>query len=554
MYKAVFTLFLVLIFSFSALAERSQYIDLNVLNKAPMEYNDIGYVQFMPEFEENTPPEKRMTIEIFFGEYDESESSKAALKHIKEIIADDKKLDPKFKLELIALSNQSDSVKNTPMFQNFRELTGTEDEKVHVEKLPNSMDYAAEAKRQLKKNRYPSSMMQSIKERARRIEQKMGRKAWTFVRFSSALLGSYGAIMYTEGISQYVLASVALMPALGSGGLSYFSNAYGGFLTNEKWTEWLMTSNSKIPRALRKAFKLNPKTFLDFIEDNPNLAKERYSMSSSKRKQILFQLEKLLVKKPKEILGITPKPEKVVDANAKPENYKGELRLADKHNTKVLKVLKKLPMFEEYFKWWVTEVAFVGLAIKIPQAMAGIGEAKGILAASGDVLAGSLMGMLAQGPGDIAIQQRKYQMVQELKNDILSGKVKVDQKAALLDEIEKVLASSGEYKNYIITDSSHEALRYIENVARKRAAILSFFAVMGVGAELAQIPLATPILVATGTWGAGYYMKVNGWLKPKVWAASTMKFIKSFDVDKIKHPIKHLRRRWCIAPFLRHVD
>ena len=38
---------------------------------------------------------------------------------------------------------------------------------------------------------------------------------------------------------------------------------------------------------------------------------------------------------------------------------------------------------------------------------------------------------------------------------------------------------------------------------------------MGVGAEIAGIPLARPLLIGVGVAGAVYYSSVKGWLKPK---------------------------------------
>lgn len=182
-----------------------------------------------------------------------------------------------------------------------------------------------------------------------------------------------------------------------------------------------------------------------------------------------------------------------------------ESSLAKLGQSRMKSVLSKLHSAEEYLKWYVTEVAFTAGAIKIPQAIGGIGAASTLVGSVSDVMIGSSMGMLAQGPGDIAIQLRKYQKVSELKEALIAGKIKVDNQATLMHEIEEILA-----KTKSISSNSHQSLRRIENWARSRATMLSFFSVVGVGMEIAGIPLSRPLLLTIGTGGAFYYAHVQG--------------------------------------------
>lgn len=201
-----------------------------------------------------------------------------------------------------------------------------------------------------------------------------------------------------------------------------------------------------------------------------------------------------------------------------------ESSLAKLGKDKLAKVMSRLHSSEEYLKWYITEVAFTAGAIKIPQAIGGVGAAAGLMSSASDVLIGSTMGMLAQGPGDIAIQLRKYQKVAELKDKILKGVVKVENQAQLLEEIEAIIS-----KTKTISDNSHVALRKIENWARSRATMLSFFSVIGVGMEIAGVPLSRPILLSIGVGGAFYYGQVQGAFTEKTKLGKGLqKFIKPF--------------------------
>jgi hypothetical protein len=160
------------------------------------------------------------------------------------------------------------------------------------------------------------------------------------------------------------------------------------------------------------------------------------------------------------------------------------------------------------------------------------------------------MGMLAQGPGDIAIHLRKYQMIDELKSSVKSGKVQVDNQKALLDEIEKVLAKSGKYKNYVISDISHKALQKIENWARSRSSFLSFFAITGVSLEVLGIPLARPLLISVGFGGALYYSKVKGWINTEKLTSAVKNCIARFKNGEVKFSMLPLQARFCASKYM----
>lgn len=525
MHKIILTLSLLIISNVS-FSERSKYIDLNAINKLDFEkYSDIGYLEIIPQFEEKPNPEKLMKIEFFHGTYDGSDASIDSLKHVQEILEIDRKSNKNFRTDVIAISNRLSSFKHSPEFHDMMEFSGMSknNEKVYFQQVPDFMDYNSKLKKQ-KPDRIPSAKMI---EKLKYYEAKMGRKSWTLVRFTTGFMGSYAAIYFTEGITQAVLASVALLPALGSAGIAYHLNRFGKFLTDGKWSKWLLESDKFFARKVRKAFGFNAKTLQESLHTNKDFFEKKFPNLYSKNPELF-------------------------------EDYKQESthRFKKKKIGKLRSIISKLKAAEEYLKWWVTEVAFVGITIQAPQAIMGISKSyasmglmNGSTAFMGDLLTSSSLGFLAQGPGDIAIQIRKYQMVSELKDSILDGSKQFENSDALVKEIDKVLAKNGPFKNYIIGDNSHPALVRIENISRKRASIVSFFSLMGVGADLAQVPLSKALLVGVGAGGALYYAKVQGLLKPRKLKENFKKYLSKMRSTKIPLTLKSLRLRRCEAKF-----
>jgi len=322
-----------------------------------------------------------------------------------------------------------------------------------------------------------------------------------------------------EGVAPGIAASVAFWPGAASGAITYFNGSYGKFITNGSWSKWLLESDKKFAKVLRGAMGLNVPNFEKHLLNNKKFfAKARPDLY--KNDPVLFE-------------------QKVKQATQK---------VIDNKTNRISSIAKRLTMADEYVKWFATEIAFTTFAFKIPQAVAGIGAASSLFGATADILVGSTFGMLAQGPGDIAIQKRKLQKIDELLEAVTSGKQSVDAKAELLEEIKKLKAPRSEH---VIGKNSHKALKRIENWARSRATMLSFFSVTGVGLELMGVPLARPILIATGIGGAVYYGNVKGWLtKEKMKKVFTKAY---FDKIKNKYSFSSIVYRSCASKF-KYID
>lgn len=494
-----------MLFVLNLKAADQSFIDLTKLTTPESdEFNDVSYLHVVPQYEENMQEGRALSVEYYFGELENGAVSLDKLKIIQEVIADDKLENPNHKIDIITISPHS-SIQNQDLLDDVQKRLGVASRDIHTQQLPEFLEQTTKVEK--KSKRYPSAL-------------GGGRVFWTFVRLSSSAAGTFGALYFMEGLAAPMAASVAIWPGLASGGITYFSNAYGGFLTNGKWSTWLMESDSLMARGFRKGFKLNPKNLEDSLVKNRNFFAKKYPE---------------LLKKSPELF------EARVVARTQESLVRSESELA--------RILTKLKHTEEYFKWWLTEVAFVGAAIKLPQAVAGIGGTMSLGAMAGDVLMGSTMGMIAQGPGDIAIQLRKYQKVAELKEAIISGAQKFDDSKALLSEIEKVLAKTGEFKNYTINASSHKALTAIENWARSRATMLSFFSVTGVALEIAGVPAGKPILMAVGAFGIGYYANVQGWIKPSKIKEAFQRFRQKVRLGEIGFSLQFLKSRYCSAKF-----
>ncbi|MEE2672121.1 MAG: hypothetical protein VYA54_10440 [Bdellovibrionota bacterium] len=490
-----------MILSISAIAdERKGYINLNsFLDPRADLHNDIAYIQLAPQYEENPDINRAVTIEYFFGEYTGDDESLEKLEQIRQIIADDKAHNPFAKNTVIAVGPDKNELLDNPDLERIMKKLELGRRKVHIQDLPEETALTASLDKSGK--RYPSSLVS-------------GRTFWTFVRFASTTAGTFGALYFMQGVSAPVASAVALVPGLLSGAIIYHSNRFGEILTNGKWSNYLMESDSFFAKNLRKSFKITAGGLQKFM---------------SKMKRGVSDKFPRLVEKYPNIFNDT--------APVKP----GPQALKN--------LMTKLQQAEEYFKWYITEVAFTGIGIKLPQALAGISTFGTVLGTAGEVLFSSLKGMAAQGPGDIAIQVRKYQKVAELKENINAGKIKVDNSEALLEEIEKVLAKTGKYEHYTIHDGSHKLLVKIENWSRSRATLLSFFAITGVGMDIAGIPLATPLLISVGVGGFGYYGAVQGWFKPREILEKAKDYFDRLRRGEVKFSLQFLKTRFCAAPF-----
>lgn len=451
---------------------------------------DIAHVYMVPEFEDSQDPDQNpVTLEIFQFEVSDDEESERKLQWLAEKMQEEKRINPELKSEVVALGPSRSNIRHNRDAQNFVNKFKFDNSEVRYEELPRSLS--------------PESYTSVYDKNGDRKPARVNHRTMiTLVKIGVLTGGGFYSLYYTEDVNPYVLLSVAMVPALASGAITYFSAHYGKFLGTPTWSTWLLESKNPFSRKLRKRLGINPESLEDMLKKKrremarsfPGLTNELDQIDNIVRDMTDENLKKMA----KELTGETARTA---------EEAAGLVRMAKK-----TKILSQLAKGEEYLKFFVTEVAFTGLTIKAPQALAGIGTTTSLGAAITDVLQSSAIGMLAQAPGDIAIQRRKYQKVAELKEAILSGARQVDDKAALLAEIEKVLDNSGQYKNYVIHDGSHKALVAIEKWARNRGAALSILQVIGVGMDVAGVPIAKPWLISIGVGGGLYWGKVYGYI------------------------------------------
>lgn len=544
-----FILLVVALLSFNSFAQSNKdYLKIDqFLTEETDESNDISYIHLAPQYEENPDPNKMVTIEIFFGEYDDSEQASTRLDLIKEVIDDDKRLNKTYPIEILGVSADTD--KETANFKKILKHLGVQEADKKFEKVPDSIYFNPSVYDKTTKlksadnKRVPSSF-------------SPGRNFWTFMRFTAGAGSTYAALVLAEGIAPGIAASVAVWPGIASGGITYFNGHYGKFLTNGSWAKWLLESKKKFAQVLRKGLRLEPKTLEQhLLKTHKKYAKSKY-------------FKNLMQTNPDEFAKIVARD---VDITFK------------KSTNRLSNIAKKFGMLDEYVKWWATEVAFVTAAIKVPQAIGGVGASTTLLGSVGDVLSGSTMGMLAQGPGDLAIQKRKYQKISELETLMgKDGKIKIESKKDIKKFVKKGLISKDNLKNVdglvkkgfvyadnadelikelkqlkdphagaTISKSSHKALRHVENWARSRATMLSLFSVAGVGMEIAGIPAARPILIGVGTGGALYYTQVAGWLKKenikKIFTQDIKGYFNKIRTGQIKFSFRSLMNRICLA-------
>lgn len=528
--------FLVLLLSLASVAQTQPYLNFNSFinaNADDLEEDqelDIAYHYMVPQYEESPDPNKQVVLEYYFSEYDGSDHSKRKIEFIKELFQDDKFNNPNLNLEVIAVAPHGYDIQASKDIKDIGGLVGQTN--IHYENMsegiyfevPNDKDEADNKTTFIKKknNRVPANNGSRI---ANLI--KNPRNYWTFIRGASSTGAVFASLYIAQGVNPGIAAAVGLMPGIASGGITYFSGHYGNFLTNGKWTNWVLTSESLVAKGLRTGMGMTPKRFINAFVENDAQRKKLYNQDPEFKKMV----DDMYRADPK---GFKEKLYKEITDGASPNRF--------------AKITNTFRRMDEYIKWWVTEVAFTTFAIKIPQAIAGIGAKMSMIDSVGHVLMSSTMGMLAQGPADIAIQLRKFQKIEELRDaikagkienvtqqidDIVDGKVIGKKSLSLLDEVEMVLAKTGPHTSYSIHSGSHKALQKIENWARSRATMLSFFSVAGVGMEIAHIPLARPLLLGIGVVGGTYYAHVRGWIKPKI-PESVKKFFAPFRKDNLK--------------------
>lgn len=499
-----------LIFSFVLITISSSLFAQNYMNLNKFladkydSFIDISYTQIHPQYEENQPANKGVILEYYTGEFDGSEKSKANIQYIKSILHEEKRLNSNISVPTLIYGKDLDSIENSSQIKYIQESL-TLNAKTKIEVIPNEINFNYTPKSD---GRSPNSI-------------KIGRVGWTFIRGVAVTGSTFASLIITQGLSAPLAASVSIWPGILSGALTYHNGLFGDYLTNGKWAKWLMNSDKWFAKKLRTSFNINYESLGKRLAQNPRYFRVKYP-NLYKSNPDLF------------------------------ENFI-EQKARSHGKNKFKQLLSKLVTAEEYLKWYVTEVAFVGGVIKIPQAIAGIGTTTGILSSTSDVLLGSFYGMVAQGPGDIAIQKRKFQKLDELLLEVQSdtkNRFTASEKSQIIKEVSDIKDPKIKFQ---IGKNSHKALQKIENWARSRTTVLSFMSVMGVTLEMAGIPAAKPILISVGVAGSAYYAQVSGWIKfenIKTVAKSSAKSFGKFLKNPIGTIYANITKRICQYPFM----
>jgi hypothetical protein len=469
-------------------------------------------------------------MEVFFGLIDETDKSDDRLRVIRDLIRKDRETHPDLKVQHIALGPEADTFSKSKNFQRRLGILD-EGEEVHIEKVPQFLDYYSKIKSKKSKrfpsaeNSNPSKILEKLKNE-KFVNKYLGREFWTVFRFVTSSGGAFYGFYHIQGLSVLHAAGIAMWGGIASAAMTYKSERFGEFLTNGKWSHWLIESDHNIAKSFRKAYGINSLSLKDSLVRNQEYFRQNFPTIYEGNKDLFY---KESLRKAKDEVTI-------------------EKKKNDKKRTQ--SILARLKHAEEYAKWYITELVFTGMFLKLPQIVGGVTAFNGALPLTADIFWGSFIGTIAQGPGDIAIQVRKYQEVEELKDKIRKNLIKVENKEVLLSEIEKVLATKGEFAKYAIHDGSHYKLLSIENKARFKASVFSFFSVTGVVFELSGIPAGSYILGSLAVTGAIYLSEVKGLIRISKVKDSIKNYVEKVRTGQFTFSLQDWRTRLCSAPFL----
>lgn len=561
-----YVLWLMLFTLQTSFAQSNQMLNLQNFIEADTEVPgedvlDIAYQHIIPQYEENQDPEREVALEFYHSDLEpekgketggaDTASSKnlRKIEWIKELIADDRKLSSDYALEVIVIGPHGMRLDQSEEIEDV--ISKLEVKNVDYQNLPEGVGVSGQ-------ERTPSSVEEDPKKPSKFAAfAKDERIRWTFIRGATGSGAVFASLVLATGVDPATAAAAAVVPGLVSGAITYHSGTFGNWLTNERWSKWLMESGTKFAQKMRKQLVISVATLQKYTN--------KTKASVAKKFPRLFAMMPEVYEKEGAKIGY----QKV---------KKAKLTLSDL-KAKLGKLKPNLFASEELIKWWVTEVAFTAVAFKAPQHFAGISVIDNLSVATKETLIGSTMGFFAQGPGDIAVQVRKYQKIDELKKKVLAGEIENSKKLipigkttkkgekpvlkekTLLEEIEMVLAKEGEYKTYSIGNDSHKLLQKIENSARARATMLSFFSVAGVGLEVAGAKtVARSVLISLGVGGGLYLAHVKGIITvdaskklvnmSKAIFKGTFKGIKGIFSRKKKANLSGLDFRYCKAPFV----
>ncbi|MBG59837.1 MAG: hypothetical protein CMJ16_05200 [Peredibacter sp.] len=516
-------LILALVFTFNSYSQAKQYLNPETYFKAEEQLEGnvagISYYQVIPKYDVNPDPERQVALEFYFGEYDGSEESKRQLEWIKELIDQDKATSPSFLRETLVTGRHAEGLEKSGKIDQI--IKAVDSKHIVFDEMPEYLF-------QQNKAREPSAVKDLIKDSLQRtkgfvFEQRV---FWTLVRGASAAGGVYAGLVIAKGVSPGLGALAAILPALASGSLTYHLGTFGRILTSGKWVDHLLTSEGIFARNLRKVFRLTPKRFAKNLQKNHGNLIRSYPLMNYESPEYLKMM--------------------------------ADMQTSNKFN----KIVRGLKAVEENLKWWLTEVAFVGIAFKAPQVAFGVSAYVSAISTVGDILATSSLAFLAQGPGDIAIQSHKFKKMEKLRQEIKQGKhpnpIKEIQikgetvSKSLLEELDMVLSSSKSEESYTVTKYSHKALQRIEGWSRASATGLSFFSVLGVALDISGVPLATPLLISVGAGGGVYLAQVKGWVNLSVPEVISRKY--RSIVDNSKGFVHGITTRYCQQKFLPRID
>ncbi len=504
--------------------------------------DDIGYFKVIPQVKENQTVEESIEVEFFIGEFDGTERSQLRLNTVKEMIDDDrKKQDPQTlseNSEVWAVSARGLDSHYSGENKKIIDSLGFQKSEKKFEQVPEHVFFSAN------QDRTPQSISFGVK-----------RILWIVTKFTAATGASYYALTVTQGLSPIIALSIGVWPGIASTALTVFNGKFGRFLTNGSWAKWLLESNNLFAKSIRFSMGMTPVNF-----------------------------EKQLVKNKKFLQRTRP------DLYKTPEVFERKLQevtkiQVNKKASKIAKMAKFMGASDEYVKWYITEVAFTSGAIKLPESINTYGIANiGFVAADSfnpEILAHSTMGFAAQGPADLAVQNKKNIKLKELQELVKKDTIKIKsikdakkyarmglmtnyQKKNLnklvkdgFFEVHRAKALRSELKAFFnkevrkaIGKTSHPALRRIELWTISRATTISITSMAGIIMKVAQVPVIPDIiLLSVGSTGALYYANVKGWLtKEKIKYVFSKRFLNDMKKTNL-FSAKGLIHRFCAGKF-----
>lgn len=485
-------------------------LDLTSALKRDFE-EDFGQITFIPKYDDQQSESDTQAIDLFYGEIDHSSTTDKRIEWLKEFVDEERRLYPGIKIEINIVGESGSTLEHSSRAQSFIEDLKLKNYDLKYQELPSSLTYDefVDSSKSENKKRKPSSA-QSF------------RTLFTLIRATGTGAGTFLSIYYFEDVSLLTAFSLSLLPAIASGGLAYYSSLFGKYLNTTTWTQFFLESNYPFAKLLRKSFGIDGKSLNSLLNKYEKIVKKDYPHLS-----------------PKSDLFVDTVSSFALLDYSKQEDKKAALIAKLKGSSKAPGIV---PQSEMFVRNWFAEVAYSAIAQKFPQIVAKIGDTS-INGAILSTLRGATLGAIAQGLLETSIYKRKFQLVEELQQDILGGKKTFSNQKQLLEEIEQVLKYNAEIKHATF----HPELVRIENWCLKRTVFLSLISVSAVGMEIAGIPAAQPILWTLTGGGVVYYSKVNGHYTKIKESKFGKRVIESMKAGKSKAQFYH--QQYCARKF-----